>query len=103
MVNFPKPLAFDWDQGNREKSLRKHAVDVLECEEAFHDNERVVFRDERHSHREDRYILLGQAKNRRLLYVVFTLRNQGTLVRVISARSVNKKENPLYEKTSTQK
>jgi uncharacterized DUF497 family protein len=43
-----------------------------------------------------RFYLLGQTDAARLLFVVFTLR--GTLIRVISARDMSRKERKVYEK-----
>ena len=53
-------------------------------------------RDPLHSADEERFILLGKTKKGRLLFLVFTKRAKK--LRIISARSVNKKEARLYEK-----
>ena len=66
-----------------------------ECEEIFFDQEKKIFKDILHSGREERYILLGQTKENRLLFIVFTIR--ASKIRVISARDLNKKEKKLYE------
>ena len=44
---------------------------------------------------EERYVLIGQTKRKRLLYIIFIIRKDR--VRVISARDINKKEEKLYE------
>ncbi len=98
-MELPKPLAFDWDGGNEEKSLLKHRVTKAECEEAFQDLAKVIFADIRHFDREERFILLGKTKQDRLLFISFTVRSEGTKVRIISARDINnKQEKPYYEK-----
>jgi uncharacterized DUF497 family protein len=89
---------FEWDEWNRHKSLKKHRVAYEEAEEAFFDERRVVVKDAKHSEKEDRYILLGKTKTGRLLYIVFTVRKKK--VRVISARSINKREAGIYEKAT---
>ena len=43
-----------------------------------------------------RYIILGKTKENKILFTVFTIRNKG--IRVISSRSINKRERKLYEK-----
>jgi uncharacterized DUF497 family protein len=86
---------FEWDAGNKIKNLTKHQVSQDECEEAFFDSNREVQEDLLHSVNEERYILLGYTKYKRLLYIVFTVRKEK--VRVISARDINKKELKLYE------
>lgn len=88
---------FDWDGGNSGKN-KKHAVEDAESEEAFFDPNKVILKDTLHSGDEERFILLGKTKKERLLFVVFTKRK--TKVRIVSARSINRKERPLYEKTS---
>ena len=88
-------IQFEWDEGNREK-LKKHVVETKESEEAFFDTKKVMYKDVLHSTKEERFILLGKTKLKRLLYIVFTYRKQN--VRIISARNINKKEVHLYEK-----
>src|ERR1017187_9443422 len=81
---------FEWDGGNRKKSLLKHDVSNEECEEAFFDNNKEIQKDVLHSTTEERYVLLGQTKKKRLLYIIFTVRKDK--IRVISPRDINKKE-----------
>ena len=52
--------------------------------------------DVRHSVREKRYYALGQTSNERYLFVAFTIRE--SLIRVISARDMNRKERDAYAK-----
>ena len=86
---------FEWDKGNKIKNLTRHSVSQDECEETFFDSNREIQKDLLHSANEERYILLGHTKYKRLLYIVFTIRKEK--VRVISARDINKKERKLYE------
>ena len=78
------------------KNLVKHNVSITECEEVFGDTHKKILEDVQHSKGESRFILLGMTNAHRLLFVVFTLR--GDKIRIISARDLNKKEVPLYEK-----
>jgi len=93
---FIKPVSFQWNTGNIDKNLIKHRVSNEECEEVFFDSSKKVYKDPLHSDVENRFILIGATKQKRLLFVVFTMR--GGKVRVISARDLNKKEQRLYEK-----
>ena len=97
MFVWNEPISFQWDKGNDLKNS-KHHVKNAEIEESFFDSDKVIATDRRHSQAEQRHILLGQTKQKRLLYVVFTIRNG--IVRVISARDINKKERCLYEKAA---
>ena len=92
------PVEFQWDKGNTDKNLYKHNLTTEQIEGAFLDVNRKIYKDVLHSASENRYILLGQEISGTLLYVVFTLRKQK--VRVISARSLNKKEVHLYYEKS---
>jgi len=87
---------FQWDKGNKDKNLSKHNVSDEECEEIFFDECKKVLHDNIHSGSEPRFILLGKTKQNRTLFVVFTIRRH--TIRIISARDINKKEYPLYEK-----
>jgi hypothetical protein len=94
----PDPVLFQWDEGNKDKSLIKHNVQNTEIEETFYDEKKKIFKDVVHSAQEKRYRVIGRTKTERLLFIVFTIRDQ--YVRVISGRDVNKKEVYLYEKTA---
>ena len=95
---FRKPLVFAWDKGNNRKTWERHAISLEEAEEPFFDEKKKIAKDIFHSSNEERFILLGKTKKGILLFIVFTIRSH--IVRVISARKVNKKEVLLYEKTA---
>lgn len=94
MVIIEEPILFQWDKGNQDKSLIKHGISNGECEEAFLDLHKVAVDDLTHSKGEVRHMLFGMTRVMRLLTIVFTVRDSS--VRVISARSSNKKEHNLY-------
>lgn len=95
MLIMRPPLSFGWDKGNKDKNFKKHSVSNQECEEVFFDQQKKMLKDVIHSVKEDRYLLIGKTKKTRLLFIVFTLRDN--TVRIISARDLNKKEYYLYE------
>lgn len=88
-------VGFDLDEGNIFKNWEKHRVTASECEQVFFNLPMVAVPDEKHSYDEARFYALGQTDSRRLLFVVFTVRNK--LIRVISARDMNKNERKVYE------
>lgn len=92
-----QPAAFEWDKGNKGKN-RKHRVTDEECEETFFDPQKKLLKDVLHSQTEPRYLLIGSTKHQRLLFVVFTFRNDK--VRIISARDLNQRERRLYEEAA---
>jgi len=95
MKDLTRITEFEWDKGNTDKNWEKHRVSDEECEEVFFDPNKKVLEDALHSVDEARYILIGQTKLNRFLFISFTLRKNK--VRVISARDLNKKEKHLYE------
>ncbi|MBI2465509.1 BrnT family toxin [Candidatus Shapirobacteria bacterium] len=95
MLDLEKPYEFDWDQGNTVKNLIKHGIKCKEAEEAFLDNNNLVNDDISHSLSETRYHLIGKTLSRLTLYITFTQRKNK--IRIISARTADKKERSLYE------
>jgi len=87
-------VGFQWDAGNLEKNWLKHGVSPIECEELFFNQPLVVVSDEKHSQNEERFYALGRTNSDRYLFLAFTMR--GHKVRVISARTMKKKEGKVY-------
>ncbi len=85
---------FQWDQHNSLKNWERHQVSVPECEGVFFNIPLIVQEDPKHSQREPRFYCLGQTDAGRPLFMVFTIR--GTLIRVISAREMSRKEREVY-------
>lgn len=96
MIEFDAVVGFDWDAGNLGKNS-KHGIDNREAEEVFFNQPLLVTPDDIHSGNEIRWRALGRTDADRKLTVIFTLRKSGTLLRVISARDMNRKEGALYD------
>ena len=88
---------FDWDSGNTEKIINKHNVLPSEAEQVFFNEPLLLMDDIKHSQKETRYHALGITDDLRLLHVTFTFRLNGTLVRIVSARDMHRKERRVYE------
>ena len=97
MIDFDQIAGFDWDDGNSRKSADKHDVSQAEAESIFFNDPLIVIEDAKHSEREQRFHALGKTGQNRLLHITFTLRQNGTMVRVISARDMHRKERKAYE------
>jgi uncharacterized DUF497 family protein len=97
MIDLVRIEGFDWDVGNRRKSADKHGVTQAEAEQAFFDPRLLMMRDSRHSSDEPGYHALGRTDDGRTLHITFTLRGDGRLIRVISARDMHRKERSTYE------
>lgn len=99
MLDFKKIIGFDWDDGNTRKN-EKHGVSMAEAEQVVFNAPLLLLEDGAHSQQEVRLHALGQTDERRSLHISFTLRQSGTLIRVISARDMHRKERGIYEQTS---
>jgi hypothetical protein len=87
---------FEWDDGNLTKNWDKHEVSEGECEQVYFRQPLIVRRDKKHSKLENRYYVLGRTDAERLLFMVFTVRNNK--IRIISARDMTRAEKKRYRK-----
>ena len=85
---------FEWDEGNNTKNWDRHDVATLECEQIFFNKPLMIKYDKHHSIVEDRYYVLGRTDMNRLLFAVFTIRNDK--IRIISARDMTDAEMERY-------
>jgi uncharacterized protein len=90
-----KCTGFEWDKHNTEKIKTKHDVTPVECEQVFFNIPVITDEDVKHSKIENRFYVLGQTGAGRLVFMVFTVRNDK--LRVISARDMNRKERKVYQ------
>ena len=87
-------IEFEWDERKSKTNLRKHKISFeTACEVFFDPFIRVV--DAGIVEGEPREAVIGMTKNLRLLWVVFVEREE--VIRLLSARSVEKGERTLYE------
>lgn len=97
MIDFAKISGFNWDAGNARKSEAKHGVTMAEAEQVFFNTPLLILEDAAHSDQEIRIHALGKTDEGRALHISFTLRKAGTLIRVISARDMHRKERAIYD------
>lgn len=96
MIDFSAITGFNWDDGNARKN-DKHGVSMAEAEQVFFNAPLLLVEDTSHSQAECRLHALGKTDDGRTLHITFTLRQSGSLIRVISARDMHRKERALYE------
>lgn len=99
MTDLAKITGFDWDKGNARKN-EKHGVSDGEAEQVFFNAPLLMVDDIKHSQQEQRFQALGRTSHGRLLHIIFTIRLDGQLIRVISARDMNRKERKHYEQAT---
>ena len=99
MIDLARIAGFDWDTGNARKN-EKHDVTSAEAEQVFFNAPLLLLDDAKHSDQEPRFHALGKTDQERLLHIVFTLRDAGTKIRVISARDMHRKERVISAQTN---
>ena len=97
MIDLNSIIGFDWDAGNSRKNQEKHGVSQAEAEQVFLNNPLLLLLDEKHSDLEVRMHAYGKTNQSRKLHLTFTLRASNTLIRVISARAMHRKEREFYD------
>lgn len=86
-------MRFAWDARQAAANLRKPGVSFPEAATAFDDELAAYYPDALY---ENRFILIGRARRRRLLYVVHA-EVQQDVIRIISARRATAHERARYE------
>ncbi len=87
---------FDWDDANVDH-VRRHGVEPDEAADALADPNALAV-DATNSATEKRWAALGATEPGRLLFVVFTRRDD--LIRIITSRDAKPRETRRYKKSS---
>lgn len=88
-------MEFAWDSDKATRNLRKHKVTFNEAATVFGDFLGITISDPDHSADERRHITVGTSSRGRLLIVAHAQRGEG--VRIISARTLTRRERITYE------
>ena len=91
-------ISFEWDDRKNQENKRRHGVAFEEARTVFFDENAIRFYDPDHSTDEDRFIMLGMSFALRVLVVCHCYRKSDTVIRIISARKANKKEEQAYQR-----
>ncbi len=89
-------IQFEWDAAKATSNHKKHGVSFEEAQSVFYDEFAVQFFDEDNSASEDRFLMLGFSDKARLLMVCHCERDQGSAIRIISARKATQSESKFY-------
>ncbi len=92
-----KSIRFEWDVKKNLTNIAKHSISFEEAQTVFYDDEAIIISDPEHSIDEERFILLGFSSLAKLLVVCHCLRENETVIRIISARKATKKETKAYD------
>jgi len=89
-------LKFEWDEEKNKRNKLKHKISFEEATAVFEDTKAIIIYDEEHSGDEERFLAVGFDLNARHLAVCHCTREDGDVIRIISARLATKKERKLY-------
>ena len=89
-------MLFEWDNHKAAQNIAKHGVPFEFAVRVFLDPYRLNSEDVRRDYSEERWLTLGKIETR-LFAVAYTPR--GTVIRLISARKANEREQRRYDET----
>ena len=89
-------IRFVWDPKKNALNIRKHGVSFEEAQTVFYDEYAELIPDPDHSGEEDRFVIIGRSIRLRVLVVCHCYREDGELIRIISARKATKFEQRFY-------
>jgi len=87
-------LEFEWDKAKAEANFRRHGVSFDLARAVFRDPFAIERLDDREEHGEDRFVIVGAAEGKALLFVAYTEREER--IRIISARRATQNEQDDY-------
>ena len=90
-------ITFEWDPAKAAVNLKKHRISFEEARSVFFDEFAIQYFDEAHSTNEERFLMLGMSSGAKLLIVCHCEREQGEIIRIISARKATKRESAFYQ------
>lgn len=88
-------MRFDWDSEKAVANLKKHGVSFEEASTVWNDYFNIELFDREHSVEENRFLMIGESEDHRLLIISFTERENK--IRIISARELTSAERRDYE------
>jgi len=89
-------MNFEWDERKRPTNIRKHGIDFSDAPKIF-SGPMLARLDTREDYDEDRWIGVGLIRSR-VVVVVFTERDDGETIRIISLRKALSYERKQFER-----
>lgn len=88
-------MRFDWDPDKAVRNFAKHGVSFNEASTVLGDALGWTYPDTGHSELEPRWITIGMSEQQRVLVVIHI--EEGSTIRIISAREATRSERRFYE------
>jgi uncharacterized DUF497 family protein len=92
-------IGFEWDESKAKGNLRKHGISFDEAVKVFDDPMALTMTDPDHSEDERRFVTIGYSDRKRLVVVCHC--DRPGRMRLISARTANRRERRYYEEADT--
>ncbi len=89
-------IKFEWDAKKASANLKKHGVSFDEARTVFFDENAKLIDDPDHSEDEERFVLLGLSSSLKVVLVCHCYREQGNVIRIISAQEASAYESKQY-------
>ena len=89
-------IKFEWDSRKAATNEKKHGISFEEARTVFFDENAKLIDDPDHSDGEDRFVLLGLSSSLKVVLVCHCYREQGNVIRIISARKATTHESKQY-------
>jgi hypothetical protein len=92
-------MKFVWDENKAKINLKRHNINFEEAKEVFDDSNAIEFFDDFHSDEEKRFRRIGLSTGR-LIFVVYTIQKERggqEIIRLISARKAEPREERIYD------
>ena len=91
-------IKFEWDEAKAKSNIKKHGINFEEAKSVFFDEYAIQFYDDESSQLEEgRFLMLGTSNQANVLLVCHCERQEGEIIRIISARKATKSERKYYE------
>ncbi len=87
-------LQFEWDNAKAKANFRRHGVSFDLAKAVFKDPFAIERLDDREQHDEERFVIIGVAEGKVILFVAYTERQER--IRIISARRATQNEQDDY-------
>jgi len=87
---------FEWNGEKNLLNIEKHGIPFKEAATVFRDVNSTMLEDEAHSEDEERFLIIGFSENMRLLTVCHCVRDNDSVIRIISARRATTSELKIY-------
>jgi len=96
-------LEFEWDDVKAAINLLKHKISFMQAKEVFNDPHATRISADPGEDGEERWLKTGTIEDVvSVITVVYTVRNNGKTIRLISARPAKKKEEKAYDDNKMQ-